>query len=102
MAPERPEVERHLVGVSEHDVHTLDRDVELVRDDLRERGADALAELDLSRERGDAPVPLDTDPLLEPLGVVPVPHQERSGGSAPRPPSSRVPAARCTARIARP
>jgi len=89
VAPERPEVERHLVGVSEHDVYPLDRDIELVGDDLRESGPDTLAEIDLSRERGDAAVLLHPDPLLEPLGVVPVPHQD-------------VPATRCTARIARP
>jgi len=56
VAPEGPEIERHLVGVSEDDVYALDGDVQLVCDDLREGGPDALAELDLARKRGDAAV----------------------------------------------
>jgi hypothetical protein len=88
VATERPEVERHLVGVSEHDAHALDRNVELVGNDLRERGADALTELDLSGERGDAAIGLEADPLLEPLRIAAVAHQTA--------------VALCTARIARP
>ncbi len=89
MAAERPEVKRHLVGVTEHDVNAIHRDVELFGHDLREGGADALTEVDLSGERRDGPVALDADPLLESLGLAAVPHQEG-------------PAARRTARIARP
>ena len=76
VASERPEVEGHLVGVAEDDVHPLDRNIDLVGDDLRKRGADALAEVDLSGECGDGPVPFHTDPLLQPFGIVAVPHQD--------------------------
>ena len=76
VASERPEVEWHLVGVAEDDVHVLDRNIDLVGDDLRKRGADTLAEIDLSGERGDGPVPFQTDPLLQPFGIVAVPHQD--------------------------
>src|SRR5207244_6349783 len=81
-ASEGPEVERHLRGVAEHDVHALHRDVELVRDELRERGADPLSELDLPGECGHRPVGLDADALFEF--------------------QAETPAARRTARIARP
>ena len=73
---ERAEVEGHLVGVSENDLHVRDRDIELVGDDLRERGANPLAEVDLSRKRDHGSISLDADPLLEPLGVTTVPHQD--------------------------
>ena len=76
MATEGAEVERDLVGVSENDVHALNRDIELVSHDLRECSADALTKVDLPRKRGDAPVVLDADPLLEPLGLTTVPHQD--------------------------
>src|SRR5438093_11719449 len=72
VAAEGTEVEGHLVGVSEHHLHALDRHVELVGDDLRERRAEALAEVDLSRERGDGSVAFEADPLLEPCGIAPV------------------------------
>ena len=89
MAAEGTEVKGHLVGVSEHHLHALDRHVELVGDDLRERRAEALAEVDLSRERGDGSVAFEADPLLEPFGIATVPHQDD-------------PATRPIARIARP
>ena len=65
MAPERAEIERHLRGVAEQDTHAPGRHVELLRDELRESGPDALAELDLSRERDDGPVGLDADALAK-------------------------------------
>jgi len=89
VAAERAEVEGDLIGISKHHVDPLDRNIELVGHDLCERGANALAEFDLSRKRGDGPVALDADPLLEPLGLAAVPHQD--GDAAFR-----------TARIARP
>ena len=93
VAPEGPEVEWHLCGVAEDDAHALHRDVELVRDELRERGADALAELDLAGERGHRPVGLDPDALLHIHLCI--------AGEEPAA-TALVPAARCTARIARP
>ena len=88
-AAERPEVERNAVGIAEHDIHALDRHVELVGHDLSESRPKALTEVDLPRERGHGPVAPDLDALLEPLGLALVPHQDGD-------------AALWTARIARP
>src|SRR5438034_1962354 len=89
LAAERAEVERHLVGVSEHHIHALDWHVELVGDDLCESRAEPLSEVDLSRQRGDRSVAFDADPLLQPFWLATVPHQDD-------------PATRRIARIARP
>ena len=83
VAAECAEVVWHSIGLAHDDPDPLDRDIELVGHDLCEAGADALTELDLSRERGDRSVGRDRDAFLEMLER----HQ---------------PAARCTARIARP
>ena len=87
MASESPEIEGHLRRVAEHDVHAFDRQVELVRDELGERRPDPLSEVDLARERRHGAVALETDALLEPLRILPIPHQD---------------AALFTARMARP
>jgi len=89
-AAERSHVPGHQVGVTEHDAHALHRHVHLVRDDLRERGADPLSELDLPRERDDHPVGLDADALLDSLGRARTPAAHEA-----------APAARFTASIAR-
>ncbi len=47
---------RRACGVAEHHVHLRERQVEFLGDDLRERGADAGAEVDMAVERGDAAV----------------------------------------------
>src|SRR6185503_18308456 len=96
VASERAEVERHLVGVAEHDAHALDRHVELVRDELSERGSDALAELDLAGERGQRSIGLDADALFE----IHLFFLFIAGAEPPATPL--VPAALCTALIARP
>src|SRR5438477_24637 len=73
MAAERAEVEGDLCRVAEDHVHALDGHVELVGDELGERGPDALAEVDLPGERGDRPVALDADASLELLGLAVLP-----------------------------
>ena len=67
-AAERTHIPRDLCGIAEHNAHALDRHVELVGDELRERGANPLPELDLPGERDHGPVRLDADALLDPLG----------------------------------
>src|SRR5207245_859183 len=75
VASESPEIEGYLRRVAEHDVHAFDRQVELVRDELGERRPDPLSEVDLARERRHGAVALETDALLEPLRILPIPHQ---------------------------
>ena len=103
-APERPAVEGHLRGVAHDHAHPLRVEPQLLRDDLREGGANALPELDLAREGGDRSVRLEADPLLDQV------RDRRVGGAASRRGRhargalahlAAHPAARFTARIAR-
>src|SRR4029453_14102763 len=73
--------------VAEDHLHALERDVELVGDDLCERGADPLAEVDLARQRREGAVGVETDPVFDP-------------GRRRRTPA-HVADARCTARTTR-
>src|SRR6185295_8097832 len=52
-------------GVSVHHANALQVDVELVGRDLRERGSDALAKLDLAGEDGDSAVGIDAQPRIQ-------------------------------------
>jgi hypothetical protein len=61
---------RRARGVAVDDVDALEIHVELVGGDLRERGADALSELDLAGEDGDASLRIDAQPRVEPPVVV--------------------------------
>ena len=65
-AGDRRALVRRARGVAEHHVHRAERDVELLGDDLRERGADAGAQVDVAVQRGDAAV---------------VPHREQDLGA---------------------
>ena len=52
-------------GVAHHDLDPIEGDVELVRDDLRDRDVDALAHVHLPEVRGDAAVAHHRDPRVQ-------------------------------------
>ncbi len=54
--------------IGREDLHPIERDVELVRHALRERGADPLPDLDLAGEERHRPVLLEPEPAVEPAG----------------------------------
>jgi hypothetical protein len=51
-------------GARRHDAHPLEADVELFRRDLRQRGVDALPELDLAARDPHRAVALEADPRI--------------------------------------
>jgi hypothetical protein len=61
-------------------VTLLQRHVELLGHDLRERGADAHARLDLADRRGDRAVGRDAQPRIERLGIEAAGHDEPGAG----------------------
>ena len=69
------------VGAAHHAGRVLERDVELVRHDLAERGAGALAEIGLADEERRGVVGTNDDPRVE-LQVIEI--GIRSGGARPR------------------
>src|SRR5262245_52928222 len=56
---------RSAAGVARDHLDPRQRQVELFRRDLRERGEDALPQLHLTRENGGATVGIDTDPSIQ-------------------------------------
>ncbi len=108
-AAERAHVPRHDVGVTEDHVHARGGDAELLGDDPRIARAQALAELHLARECGDATVGLDAQARLDArhrdtrltarIARTYTPQRHRCGASAAR---IRLRWATARARAARP
>src|SRR2546423_10830009 len=66
-------------GVGRYEFESVERDFELLRHDLRQRGLDALAEFRLAGESGDGSVGVDTNPGIEKRRAAEAPGQPGSG-----------------------
>ena len=67
-----------------HHAHLRERNIELFRRDLRQRGQDALADLDLAREHLDVSIGVEPEPLRESPIHAQTPGQWRAGNGAAR------------------
>ena len=79
-------------GVGRDELEPVERDFELLRHDLRQRGLDALAEFRLAGESGDGSVGVDTNPGIEKRRAAEAPGQPGSGADGFQ--SSRLPCRR--------
>src|SRR5262245_46489009 len=61
---------RSAAGVARDHLDPRQRQIELFRRDLRERGEDALPQFHLARENGGAALGIDADPSIEPAVVL--------------------------------
>ena len=79
---------RRLVGTHQsrraHHAHLRERNIELFRRDLRQRGEDTLADLDLAREHFDVAIGVEPEPLRESPIHAQTPGQWRAGNGAAR------------------
>src|SRR5437763_10427249 len=79
MASGRVPLVGRAFGVGRYEFESVERDFELLRHDLRQRGLDALAEFRLAGESGDGSVGVDTNPGIEKRRAAEAPGQPGSG-----------------------